>query len=142
MEQQPTFDDVPAADHVALRGKRILVLEDDDRLYHALTDSLQDVGCEILGSCERVCDPMDTVPSSHLDAALIDLDPLSKLRMADLAQRLTDRGVPMLLITAQLAGDLPRALRTHRQLLKPFTERELLDGMVQTLGGTEEELRR
>lgn len=125
------------AKHVSLYGKRILVVEDDDRLYHALKDSLEDVGCEIFGSCERMSGALDSVPSSHLDAALIDLDPLSMQSVASLAGRLNNRGVPILLITGRISGELPRMLRSYRHLKKPFTERELLDSMVGALDNTD-----
>lgn len=64
-----------ATDHAALLCKRILVVEDDDGLYQELRESLQDAGCEVLSSCEDLCHPIDTVPASRLDAALVDMDP-------------------------------------------------------------------
>jgi AmiR/NasT family two-component response regulator len=117
-------------DHASLRGKRVLIVEDDDCLYHALRDSLQDAGCEIFGSCERVCDPLDTVPASRLDAALVDADALNARRVAYLTQHLGDRAIPIVWITARSGSELTRAGQVHEPLRKPFTERELLDGMA------------
>ena len=102
----------------SLLCKRILIVEDDDCLYQAPRDSLEDAGCEVFGSCERVCYPIDTVTSSRLDAALVVRDPLGSARAASLAQRLGDRNIPIAWIT------------TREGLGKPFTERELLDRMV------------
>ena len=120
-------------DHAALLCKRILVVEDDDCLYQALRDSLRDAGCEVFGSCERVCDPMDTVPASQLDAALVDMDPLGSNRAASLAKQLGARNIPIVWITARSDSDHAAAQR-HEWLCKPFTERQLLDSMASAVG--------
>jgi DNA-binding response OmpR family regulator len=123
-----------ASDSTALPGKRILVVEDDDGLYQALRDSLLDAGYEVFGSCERVCDPMDTVPSSHLDAALVDMDPLGSGRASSLAQQLGKRNVPIVWITARRDSSVARTLQMRGRLRKPFTERELLDSIASAVG--------
>jgi DNA-binding response OmpR family regulator len=115
-------------DQAALLCKRILVVEDDDALYQALRDSLEDAGYEVFGSCHRVCDPMDTVPASRLDAALVDMDPLGSARAAVLAQQLGDRDIPIVWITAR------RDLDARVWLPKPFTERQLLDSIAAAVG--------
>ncbi len=113
---------------------RILVVEDDDRLYQALRDSLLDAGYEVFGSCERVCYPVDTVPASRLDAALVDMDPLGSDRAASLAQRLGVRNIPIVWITARQNSSSEPVLQTQDWLQKPFTERELLDSIAGALG--------
>lgn len=123
-----------APDHASLLCKRVLVVEDDDFLYQALRDSLQDAGCEVFGSCERVCDPVDTVPASRLDAALVDMDPLGSRRAASLAQQLGDRNIPIVWITARRDSSSAPVLQTHEWLSKPFTERELLDSIACAVG--------
>ena len=117
-------------DHALLLCKRILVVEDDDCLYHALRDSLQDAGCEVFGSCERVCFPVDTVPASRLDAALIDMDPLGSRRAASLGRQLDARSISIVWITSRYDRDCSPVLETHEWLRKPFTERELLDSIA------------
>jgi DNA-binding response OmpR family regulator len=128
------LNQLAAPDSTALPGKRILVVEDDDGLYQALRDSLLDAGYEVFGSCERVCDPMDTVPSSHLDAALVDMDPLGSGRATSLAQQLSQRNVPIVWITARRDASVARTLQMHGRLRKPFTEQELLDSIASAVG--------
>lgn len=113
-----------APDAAALHGKRILIVEDDDGLYQALRDSLLDAGYEVFGSCESVCDPIDTVPASRMDAALLDMDPLGSGRATALAQQLGKRNIPIIWITASRDAGLR----------KPFTERELLDSIACAVG--------
>ena len=120
-------------DPAALLCKRILIVEDDDCLYHALRDSLQDAGCEVFGSCDRVCDPLDTVPASRLDAALVDMDPLGSDRAASLAQQLGGRNIPIVWITDRRDSEAT-AVATPEYLRKPFTERQLLDSIAAAVG--------
>lgn len=129
-----TLNHLAAPDHASLLCKRILVVEDDDCLYQALRDSLQDAGCEVFGSCARVCDPVDTVPASRLDAALIDMDPLGSRRAASLAQQLGDRNIPIVWITVRPGSNAAPASQTNERLRKPFTERELLDSIACAIG--------
>ncbi|HEV8332001.1 MAG TPA: response regulator [Steroidobacteraceae bacterium] len=123
-----------APDAAALLAKRILLVEDDDGLYQALRDSLLDAGYEVFGSCERVCDPMDTVPASRLDVALVDMDPLGSGRAASLTQQLGERNIPIVWITARRDSSPARVSQTRPRLRKPFTERELLDSIACAVG--------
>jgi DNA-binding response OmpR family regulator len=120
-------------DPAALLCKRVLVVEDDDGLYHALRDSLLDAGYEVFGSCERVCNPVDTVPTSRLDAALVDMDPFGSERAASLSQRLSARNVPIVWITAR-RDSLAPVSGTNEWLCKPFTGRQLLDSIAYAVG--------
>lgn len=128
------MNQLAAPDAAALLGKRILIVEDNDGLYHALRDSLQDAGYEVFGSCERVCDPLDTVPASRLDAALVDMDPLGSGRAASLTQQLGERNIPIVWITARPDSNPARVLQARGRLSKPFTERELLDSIACAVG--------
>jgi DNA-binding response OmpR family regulator len=121
-------------DHAPRLATTILLVEDDDCLYQALRDSLQDAGCEVLGCCERVCFPIDTVPASRLDAALLDMDPLGSARASALAQQLGARNIPIVWITSRYDGNVAAALQTEEWLRKPFSERELLDSIACALG--------
>jgi DNA-binding NtrC family response regulator len=121
-------------EHASRLCTRILLVEDDDCLYQALRDSLQDAGCEVLGSCERACFPIDTVPASRLDAALLDMDPLGSARASSLAQQLGARKIPIVWITSRFDGNAAPALQTYEWLRKPFSERELLDSIASALG--------
>ena len=122
--------------HLSLSGKRIMLMEDDDRLYSAIKDTLEDFGCEILGSCARICGPLDVVPNSHLDAALIDLEKMSAARSTAIVAALQARGVPIVLITRLTTDDLPIAMRTCDRLLKPFTCPAMLSGLAAVIAGS------
>ena len=120
----------PQPDHILLLSSRILVVEDDDCLYRALLDSLQDAGCEVLGSCEREYFSVETVPVSRLDAALVDMDPLGSARAAGLARQLDARFIPTVWITSRYDRHGSAVVQPHQWLQKPFNERELLDSIA------------
>lgn len=123
-----------APDHASLLCRRILVVEDDDGLYQALRDSLQDAGREVLAACERVSDPMDTAPASRLDAALVDMDPLGSARAASLSRQLGKRNIPIVWITSRRDARVASVVQTYKWISKPFTEQELLDSMARAVG--------
>jgi DNA-binding response OmpR family regulator len=120
------------SDYVSLYGKRVLIIEEDDLLFLALRDALEDAGCETLRAESYVPDMPPVVPDTHIDVALLDIDPDS-VTGPSLLTRLRDRGVPLVLISASESDSLPRQDEPTRQLRKPFTERELLDGVADVL---------
>jgi CheY-like chemotaxis protein len=95
---------------------------------------LMDAGYEVFGSCERVCHPVDTVPSSRLDVALVDMDPFGSERATSLTQRLSQRNVPIVWITARSDSSRAPVAPPREWLSKPFTERELLDSIACAVG--------
>lgn len=124
----------PAAARADLYGKRILVVEDDDRLYCALKDTLQDAGCEVFGTCTHVSGLWDAVPNTYVDAALIGTPQgsVGLSQFASLARQLTERGVPILLMTSRTAQRMPGNAQ-HSSLVRPFTEQDLIYGIAAAL---------
>jgi DNA-binding response OmpR family regulator len=124
---------------LTLDGKRILLVEDDDRLYCLLKHALQDIGCEVFGCSAHLVSLWGRAPTAHVDAALIDnseAPPVSAL-----IQQLGSSGVPILLIgerdSPSSSGSKPRCAH----LTKPFTEEDLLYGIVEAIGGRSADVR-
>ena len=117
---------------LALHGKRILLVEDDDRLYCLLKNALQDIGCEVFGSSAHLVGLWGSAPTAHVDAALIDNSETPSV--SALIRQLGKSGVPILLIGAcdsgEGSGSQPRCLH----LTKPFTEEDLLYGIAEVVG--------
>src|SRR5690606_4576637 len=99
-----------ASAYALLRGKRGFMVEDDDRLYCALKDTLNDAGCETFGLFTAASENLYAVPSSQFDVALVDVS-RRDARFARVIQSLNERGVPMLLITGRSRTDLPAQLQ-------------------------------
>ncbi|MDY0068082.1 MAG: hypothetical protein RBS02_17065 [Steroidobacteraceae bacterium] len=121
-----------ASAYALLRGKRVFMVEDDDRLYCALKDTLNDAGCETFGLFTAASENLYAVPSSQFDVALVDVS-RRDARFARVIQSLNERGVPMLLITGRSRTDLPAQLQRRPWLAKPFTEQDLLDGIANVI---------
>jgi DNA-binding NtrC family response regulator len=125
---------------VSLRGKRILVVEEDDRLFCALTGALHEAGCETFGLLAHFPDAAATIPESHVDAALVDVE-WRGTPFQMLVKRLNERNIPVLFIGPQLPVSAAGAHRAPKHLRKPFTEQQLLDGMVAIVGTPPEPIR-
>ena len=115
-----------------LLGKRVLIVEEDDRLYGALTSALRDAGCETFGAVGLPGDALFLFPKCRLDAALLDIN-LRTPAALRLVERLNERGVPLLLVSADPPAKLPPSLRDEPRLGKPFTEEELLESLTRAI---------
>lgn len=103
-----------------LVGKRVLIVEEDDLLFGALSAALQDAGCETFGALGTPEGAMFLMPSSAVDVALLDID-FRRVEATRLVRQLRGRGVPLVLVSAD-----NRLQRYGRLLRKPFTEEELI----------------
>jgi DNA-binding response OmpR family regulator len=121
------------ASMTSLRGKRVFVVEDDDRLYCALKDALQGAGCETFGSSSAISKSLDAVPESYFDLALVDVS-REDSHVAALVQRFRQRKVPLLLITAERSQQPSSPAHSRGRLNRPFTEQELLEGVLEVIG--------
>ncbi|HMN43018.1 MAG TPA: hypothetical protein PKE27_00455 [Povalibacter sp.] len=108
-----------------LRGRRILLVEDDDQLYRALRECLVDAGAEVLGALAFMPRGTGLVPLTYVDVAIIDASHAGTGIV--LARELQQRGIACVLLAA---AALP-AIETHGccHLSKPFTEAQLLDSV-------------
>jgi DNA-binding response OmpR family regulator len=122
----------PVATGPTLYGKRILIVEDDDRLYCALKDALQDMGCEVFGSCAHVASLWDSAPNAHVDAALID--DAGAPQIPALIRQLEDLAIPVVMIGARATTQRSGPLSHYPQLTKPFTEEDLVYSIVAAIG--------
>ena len=120
----------------SLFGKRILLVEEDDRLYCALKDALRAAGCETIGLPAHFPDVSAIVPGSHVDAALVDIS-WSGRRLSAITRQLDERSVPIPYIGTLGTSGLPVRAPAAKPLRRPFTEQELLDGMLETINSVE-----
>lgn len=115
----------------ALTDLKVLVVEDEAMIAMMLEDVLQDLGCriEVAPSIERALAALDARPP---DGVLLDMN-IHGQRPVAVAEALTRRGVPFLLVTGYSAGDSdPPLIKAAPRLQKPFTVEQLGRAMVQT----------
>jgi CheY-like chemotaxis protein len=108
-----------------LRGKRVVVVEDEPLVSMELESCLQAAGCEVVGPVGRLDRARRLIADAAYDAALIDAN-LAGERVDELAAALTRRRVPFAFVTGYGRDALPDAFREAIILSKPFSQEGLI----------------
>ncbi|MGD9693314.1 MAG: response regulator [Phycisphaerales bacterium] len=125
------------ADPHALKGLRVLIVEDDFLTARWLAAHLEEWGCSVVGPASSAEEGERIVETKPLDAALLDVN-LRGIHSGSIADALDKRGVPFLFVTGYASPRiLPNHLLARPRLYKPLDERELLSAMLQRITGEE-----
>ncbi|WP_137154493.1 response regulator [Rhizobium sp. FKL33] len=89
----------------ALRGRRVMVLEDDVLIAMDMEDFLLGVGCKVVGPISNVEAALEKVETVELDGAVVDLNLRGELSIP-VIEALKSRGVPVVVCSgyAELSG--------------------------------------
>jgi len=115
-----------------LKGKRILVLEDEPGLAENLQIMLTDLGCDLVGVVGTIDAALALALSSSIDAAVLDIN-INGQDCITIAKALQARGIPFLLATghaparAAKFGEAPILLKPYLQDELASSLRDLLD---------------
>jgi two-component sensor histidine kinase len=115
----------PSVHTATLKGKRILVIEDEPLVSMDIEGCLTDSGSVIVGpasSVERACRLIET---EKFDAALVDAN-LAGHPVDDVAAALDRKGIPFLFLTGYGRDSLPKAYRGASLIGKPYTREQLV----------------
>jgi len=116
-----------------LRGRRILVVEDEDMLAQCLSETLQDNGAVVVGPAGRLADAMTLVDADHaLEAVILDVN-LAGESAYPLADRLIDRGVPLLLTSGYDRSSTPARYADVAYCTKPFGTAQVVQALASLL---------
>jgi DNA-binding response OmpR family regulator len=88
----------------ALRGARVLVIEDDALLLMELEAILNEAGAEVVGVCRTVADGVAAAQQDGITAAVLDVR-IGRDTIAPVARQLARRGTPFMFYTGQLGSD-------------------------------------
>lgn len=113
-----------SAPDFALRGARILVVEDDMLVAMLLEDLLNEHGCALVGPAARLARAMDLAAVEIIDAALLDLNVDGK-QVYPVAEILRKRGIPFAFVTGYGANWVSSTYRDRPTLQKPFRDAAL-----------------
>ncbi len=103
----------------SLRGRRLLVVEDEYFWAEELSASLQRAGALVLGPVATIGDALAVLEAdAPPDAAILDMN-LRGRRAYDVADRLIALAVPFLILTGYDAAALPDAYAAVIRLEKP-----------------------
>ncbi len=116
----------PASRWQHIRGKRILVVDDEPLILMDVTDILTEAGCEIAGPAENVEKAMSVINNTEFDAAILDVN-LQGERVNDITLELTRRNIPFAFLSGYGRDGLPEGFGQALLISKPFNSAQVLD---------------
>ncbi len=88
----------------ALRGRRILVVEDEAIVAMMLEEMLRDLGCDVIGPAMTVSEALAAVAENALDLAILDVN-VSREPVYPVAELLRSRNIPVIFSTGYGADE-------------------------------------
>jgi len=109
--------------------RRVVVVEDEPLIVLLITDMLEELGCELAGTCGTVEDALRLVEREEFDVALLDIDLGGKSGYV-VADALAKRGIAVVLMSGYSGKPRP-PYQDLAVLNKPFQ----VDDLQQVLKG-------
>lgn len=115
------------SDADALRGKRVLIAEDDGMIAVLFETVLDDLGMTVAGVAQTVAEALALIEPANgrLDAALLDVN-LRGEPVFPVADTLMSRGIGFVFLTGYDGGSLPARFAAVRVLHKPIALPDLV----------------
>jgi DNA-binding response OmpR family regulator len=111
-----------------LKGKRILVVEDEALIAVMVEDMLSDMGSDIVGPASTIDEALHLARTEAIDAAVLDVNVRGQ-RIDPVAETLMARGVPVLFATGY--GEVRLASGAAATVIdKPYTQDKLERGIA------------
>lgn len=107
-----------------LQGCSVLLVEDDYFIASDMRDSLEDIGCNVMGPFPSVDEPLGAIETHTPDAAILDVN-LSGDAVYPLASALRDRNIPILFVTGYDPKSIHQQYQSVPRLMKPINARKL-----------------
>lgn len=114
----------------ALRGKRVLVVEDEPIVAMHLEDMLEDLGCEVAGSYARLEEARAAAAVGDFDLAILDVN-LGGTESFPVAEVLSTRGVPFVFATGYGGRETP--FPQARTVTKPYRQEDLERALISSV---------
>jgi len=109
-----------------LRGRRVLIVEDEYSIAEALRQLLQESGAEVIGPYADFRQAMAQVKSDGFDVAILDID-LRGASAIPIADELLDRGIPFVFATGYSKSQIPSRFAGVTIWEKPFHEIRIME---------------
>jgi DNA-binding NtrC family response regulator len=116
----------------SLRGARVLVVEDEYFIADDLARALASCGAVTVGPVNSVEQAHEALRSDSIDAAILDLNLHGELAFP-IAERLSQEGMPCLIISGYGEEALPDPLKTMARLEKPVSGKVAMASLAREL---------
>src|SRR5579872_6430977 len=103
-----------------LRGRRILILEEQGPIALLLAEMVQNFGCEVVGPAKDVADALGLIGENALDAAILDVKIAGKNTFV-VAEELIRRGTPFAFASGNKSPTLIKRYAPARLITKPYS---------------------
>jgi CheY-like chemotaxis protein len=117
----------------ALRGRRVLIVEDEYLIASELALELEKLGAEVIGPASSVREALRLVENEALDGAVLDIN-LRGERAYPIADALAARAVPFVFATGYDATSLPAAYEDLPRCEKPVNACTLAGMLARQVG--------
>ncbi|HWL82011.1 MAG TPA: response regulator [Roseomonas sp.] len=113
-----------------LKGRRILVVEDEALIAMLVEDALLEAGACVLGPAATVEEALTLFREERPEAAVLDIN-LAGQASTPVADTLVEHAIPFVVATGYGAAGLPERHREVPVLAKPYDPRDLIAALEQ-----------
>lgn len=110
---------------------KIFIVEDEVLVAFEMSDTLEDLGFEVVGPSLRLDDAETRAMNSEIDVAMLDVNMGAGLTTKPVADILRDRGIPFIFITAYDSSQISFLGPDDKVLRKPVNSNSLIDALRQ-----------
>jgi CheY-like chemotaxis protein len=122
-----------STDRSRLAGLRVFAVEDESIVAMQLEDILCDLGCDLVDLAMRLQKALDRLAEEPvIEAAVLDVN-IAGEKVYPVAERLRERGVPIVFATGYGRGGLQPEWQDCEVIQKPYTEAQIADALVRAL---------
>ena len=110
----------------ALKGLRLLIVEDEALVSMMIHDLVSDAGAEVVGQAANVETAMSVIDTEPVDGAILDVN-LGGERVDPVADELRARKIPFLFVTGYGRSGIGERFPSAAVITKPFDDDKLLE---------------
>jgi CheY-like chemotaxis protein len=112
-----------------ISGLRVLVVEDEALVAMALEDTLEELGCEVVGIASRIDTAKTAIRARDFDCAILDINVHGE-PIYPVAASLDEQHVPFVFLTGYDTKEVMQAYRDRPVLHKPLEPWALREALV------------
>lgn len=116
-----------------LKGRRILVVEDEPLIAMMLVEILEGEGCEVAGPAYNEAQAFELLKTEQINVAILDFNLGRDQTSAGIATHLVERDIPFLFATGYGVQALRNANWTQPAIGKPYHAPEVIAAVTRLL---------